>query len=74
MTSAACTSGSAHTFEFEKNVTHLHISNDGTAAARVAAKFACSCGAFELRDPIAPKTCLGCGAKQAPDGTLPCGH
>jgi hypothetical protein len=21
-----------------------------------------------------PKTCLGCGAKQQPDGTLPCGH
>lgn len=22
----------------------------------------------------APKTCLGCGAKQQPDGSLPCGH
>ena len=21
-----------------------------------------------------PKTCLGCGAKQQPDGSLPCGH
>ena len=21
-----------------------------------------------------PKTCLGCGAKQQPDGALPCGH
>lgn len=21
-----------------------------------------------------PKTCLGCGAKQQPDGRLPCGH
>lgn len=21
-----------------------------------------------------PKTCLGCGAKEQPDGSLPCGH
>lgn len=21
-----------------------------------------------------PKTCLGCGRKQEPDGSLPCGH
>jgi len=21
-----------------------------------------------------PKTCIGCGAKQQPDGSLPCGH
>ena len=23
---------------------------------------------------VEPKTCLGCGAKQHPDGSLPCGH
>lgn len=24
--------------------------------------------------PPEPKICLGCGAKQQPDGSLPCGH
>lgn len=29
----------------------------------------------ELPQPAPePKTCLGCGAKQQPDGSLPCGH
>lgn len=77
MTSAAsttCTSGPDHAFEFERNVTHVHISEGGAAAARAAAKFTCPCGAFELRDPVQPKTCIGCGARQAPDGSLPCGH
>ncbi|WP_250500574.1 hypothetical protein [Caballeronia sp. GAWG1-5s-s] len=23
---------------------------------------------------VEPKTCIGCGAKQSPDGSLPCGH
>ena len=27
-----------------------------------------------VRQPDPAKTCLGCGAKQQPDGTLPCRH
>lgn len=26
------------------------------------------------RQPEQVKTCLGCGARQQPDGSLPCGH
>ncbi|MDR5761932.1 hypothetical protein [Caballeronia sp. LZ035] len=26
------------------------------------------------RERVARKICIACGAKQAPDGTLPCGH
>jgi len=74
MNYTACPPEQPHAFAFEKNVTHLHVSKDGNAAARVAAKFSCPCGAFELRVPLAPKTCISCGAKQAPDGSLPCGH
>ena len=45
-------------FEFEKNVTHVHIKHaapgDQQAAARQAGKYTCSCGAFELGAPVAP--------------------
>ena len=35
-----------------------------------AAEFRCE----HQREPEPPKTCLGCGAKQQPDGSLTCGH
>lgn len=44
-------------FVFEKNVTHVHVSgtpeqSTGPVKANVAGKYTCSCGAFELRDPV----------------------
>lgn len=45
-------------FAFEKNVMHIHIQHaapgEQQARHRKAGKYTCSCGAFELRDPVEP--------------------
>lgn len=44
-------------FAFEKNVTHVHVSGTpveptGPVSANFAGKYTCSCGAFELGQPV----------------------
>ena len=45
-------------FQFEKNVMHIHVQHaapgERQATSRMAGKYSCSCGAFELRDPVEP--------------------
>ena len=46
-------------FTFEKNVMHIHVQHAAPGAqqatSRKAGKYVCSCGAFDLRDPVEPK-------------------
>lgn len=34
----------------------------------------CDAAAQQQDTPPEPKRCIGCGRRQEPDGTLPCGH